>query len=260
MTGFTSFFQQVLSTRLSLLFPGSNHEKQKNQRSRSVEQMEDLAVPRLRLSPFERAVYSHLLRHSRLEGKAQIRFGIMRLSEAASLSDWAVRKAVRGLAAKGALRVAQRSKKGHVVEVRLPEEIRGVCAGSAATNGAVCVPSASNLEETSFWETPALREAIHAREGGRCFYCMRRVKPAVRCLDHVVPQVRGGSNSYRNLVSSCTECNSRKLDQRAEDFLRWLFREGQLTAAELKGRLRALEQLAAGKMRPTMEGKEEVRK
>lgn len=79
------------------------------------------------------------------------------------------------------------------------------------------------------------------------------MKPAVRCLDHVVPQVRGGGNSYRNLVSSCTECNSHKLDQRAEDFLRWLFREGQLTAGELKGRLRALEALAAGKMKPMLE-------
>lgn len=164
---------------------------------------------------------------------------------------------MRGLAAKGALRVTQRSKKGHVVEVRLPEEIRGVCAGGAATNGAARVTSAADLEETNFWETPGLREAIHAREGGRCFYCMRRVKPAVRCLDHVVPQVRAGSNSYRNLVSSCTECNSRKLDQRAEDFLRWLFREGQLTAAQLKGRLRGLEALAEGKMRPVTErGKE----
>lgn len=122
------------------------------------------------------------------------------------------------------------------------------------SGGAVRGASAANLEEMSFWETPALREAIHAREGGRCFYCMRRVKPAVRRPDHVIPQVRGGSNSYRNLVSSCMECNSRKLDQRAEDFLRWLFREGQLTAPELKGRLRALEDLAAGKMRPKIGG------
>jgi hypothetical protein len=75
----------------------------KNRKIDAVEvwkQMEDLAVPQLRLSPYERAVYPHLLRHSRLEGKAQIRFGILRLSEAASLSDWAVRKAVRGQAPK----------------------------------------------------------------------------------------------------------------------------------------------------------------
>lgn len=132
-------------------------------------QMEDVAVPRLGLTVYERIVYSHLLRHSRLEGKVRIRFGIQRLAEVASLSDWAVRKAVRGLAAKGALRLAERSKKGHVVEVRLPEEIRGVSTGSAAANGAARVTSAADLDKMSFWETPALREAIHAREAGGAF-------------------------------------------------------------------------------------------
>jgi hypothetical protein len=37
-------------------------------------QLEDLVVPRLRLSVIDRAVYSHLLRHSRLEGKLRLRW------------------------------------------------------------------------------------------------------------------------------------------------------------------------------------------
>jgi 5-methylcytosine-specific restriction endonuclease McrA len=98
----------------------------------------------------------------------------------------------------------------------------------------------------------ALRQAIHAREGGFCFYCLRRLTPMVRCLDHVVPRVRGGRNGYRNLVSSCAECNSQKGPRRAEDFLRWLYREGRLSAGELRGRLRALAGLAAGKLRPEL--------
>jgi hypothetical protein len=72
----------------------------------------------------------------------------------------------------------------------------------------------------------------------------------VRCLDHVVPRVRRGGNGYRNLVSSCAECNSQKGERRAEDFLRWLYREGRLSAGELSGRLRALAGLGAGKIRP----------
>ena len=43
----------------------------KNKKLNAVQvwkQMEDLAVPRLHLSVFDRAVYSHLLRHSRLGG------------------------------------------------------------------------------------------------------------------------------------------------------------------------------------------------
>ena len=55
---------------------------------------------------------------------------------------------------------------------------------------------------------PRLRLSI--RERGHCFYCLRRTDARVQCLDHVVPRARPGRNSYRNLVSSCLECNSLK--------------------------------------------------
>lgn len=159
---------------------------------------------------------------------------------------------MRSLVAKGALRLAERSRAGHVVEVRLPEEIRSVCAGKLAASRAVRLPSVANLEKVDFLESRALRQAIHARERGFCFYCLRRLGPMVRCLDHVVPRVRRGCNGYRNLVSSCAECNSQKGERRAEDFLRWLYREGRLSPGELSGRLRALAGLAAGKLRPAV--------
>jgi len=212
-------------------------------------QCEDLVVPRLKLSVHERAVYYHLLRHSRLEGKAQLRFSIGWLRRGANLTIRAARKAVRGLVAKGALRVFGRGRTGHLVEVRLPEEIRAVRACKIAADAAA-QPKLDKLEDADFLGTKTLREAVHRRECGRCFYCMRRVTPKTRCLDHVVPLAHLGSNSYCNLVSSCGECNSLKADRRAGDFLRWLFREGRLTSAELAARLRALRQLASGKLRP----------
>ena len=138
--------------------------------------------------------------------------------------------------------------------MRLPEEVRGVRARKAAEGGAERLRGAASLEETDFLGKRPLREAIHAREGGRCFYCLRRVTAATRCIDHIVPQVRMGRNGYRNLVSSCSECNSLKGERRAEDFLRWLYREGRLESSELKERLRALEKMAAGKMRPVVAG------
>jgi hypothetical protein len=213
-------------------------------------ELEDLLVPRLHLSVHERAVYSHLLRHSWLEGKPELRFSILWLARGACISTGMARQTVRSLVAKGALRLAERSKAGHVVQVRLPEEIRTVRGGEMAERGAAGPPSADNLEKADFLESRALREAIHEREGGLCFYCMRRMRPMVRCLDHVVARVRGGHNGYRNLVSSCSECNSQKGEQLAEDFLRWLFREGRLSAGELSGRLGALARLTAGKLRP----------
>ena len=227
----------------------------KNKKFDGVEvwkQMEDLAVPQLRLSVYERAVYYHLLRHSRLEGKLRLRFSIRWLARSARLSALIARRTVRSLIAKGALRLAERSKAGHLVDVRLPEEICSLQACKSATSGAAPVPGVDNLEDVDFLETRALREAIHGREGGRCFYCSRRLSPKTRCLDHVVPLAQMGGDSYRNLVSSCGECNSLKGERRAEDFARWLYREGRLTSVELSGRLRALKELASGKLRPEL--------
>jgi hypothetical protein len=150
----------------------------------------------------------------------------------------------------GALRLVKRTKAGHVVEVHLPGEIRAVRANGAGPGGPARLPRAGNLEEMDFLQTKARREAIHARERSVCFYCLRRLTARVRCLDHVVPAVRRGSNSYRNLVSSCAECNSQKGETPAEDFLRLLYRDGRLTAREFTERLRAVEALAAGKLRP----------
>src|SRR5947209_10078123 len=90
------------------------------------QQFWDLLVPRLRLSVTDRAVYSHLLRHSRLEGRLRLRFSILGLARHIRLSGGPTREAVRRLVAQGALRLVERSKAGHVVEVRLPDEIRAV--------------------------------------------------------------------------------------------------------------------------------------
>jgi 5-methylcytosine-specific restriction endonuclease McrA len=206
-------------------------------------QLDDLLVPRLRLSITERGVYSHLLRHSHLEGKAVLRFSLPWLARGARVSTNPARRAVRRLIAHGALRLLKRSNAGHVVEVRLPEEIRATRNGSQSARGGM------DFDE-DFLKTRALRHSIHVRERGCCFYCLRRLTPQIRCLDHVVPRVSFGSNSYRNLVSCCLHCNLRKRDRSASDFLRWLYRQRRLTDAELTGRLRALDALASGKLRP----------
>jgi|SRR6266705_5950307 len=219
-------------------------------------QLEDQLVPRLGLSLIDRTVYAHLLRHSRLEGKLRLRFSIRWLARNIRLSSGPVRQAVRRLVAHGALRLVQRSKTGHVVEVRLPEEIRpekqNDIENRTGGEDEAGTGAAINIEEADFLQNTTLRKAIHARERGQCFYCMRRTSTAVQCLDHVVPRVLSGCNSYRNLVSSCIECNSQKGEKPADDFLRRLYREGHLNAAELAARLRALEALASGKLRPPL--------
>jgi hypothetical protein len=212
-------------------------------------QLEDLAVPRLRLSLVERAVYTHLLRHSRLEGKRQLRFSITWLGRGIGMSGGATRMAVRRLVSGGALRLLERSKEGHTVEVRLPDEIGALCKAVRLSKEKA---AKLDIEKADFLGTRALRKAIHARERGRCFYCVRRMNDRMRALDHVEAASRGGGNSYRNLVSCCLECNSEKGEKSAGDLLRILYRERRLTAAALAARLRALKALAAGKLRPVL--------
>ena len=223
-------------------------------------QLEDFLAPRLRLSVIDRVVYSHLLRHSRLEGKRRLRFSILWLARAIRLSAGPTREAVRRLVNQGPLRLVERSKAGHLVEVLLPEEIRAchsvrrAPARSLGRDGQAGGRQAVNLEETDFLQTRALRQSIHSRERGLCFYCLRRLTPSQKCLDHVVPRVQLGRNSYRNLVSCCVECNSQKGERPAGDFLRWLYRERGLTLVELTARIRSLDALASGKLTPLLYG------
>ncbi len=216
-------------------------------------QYEDFVIPQLKLSLYERVLYTHLVRHSRLEGMKQLRFTIPWLRRGTGFTIKAARKTLRQLRAKKAIRMVECGYEGHLVEVRLPREIRGVRVRKIAPAGAAGRIGTRKLEDVDFLGNGKLRKAIHAREGGRCFYCMRRMGPRTRSLDHVVPRARKGGNTYRNLVSCCEECNSLKADHGAEKFLRWLYRERRIDSAELAARLRALKALASGNLKPKME-------
>ncbi len=213
-------------------------------------ELEDLLAPRLKLSVLDRAVYSHLLRHSRFEGKLRLRFSILWLAHNLGITARRARESVRRLVDKEVLRLVERSNIGHVVEVRLPGEVPAARDGRTATGSRAKLQGDVNLDELDFMRTPALRRSIHAREHGVCFYCLRRTPRRAHCLDHVVPLAQSGSNLFRNLVSCCLSCNSRKSDLPAADFLRQLFREGRLSAKDLSARLLAVQALAGGKLRP----------
>jgi 5-methylcytosine-specific restriction endonuclease McrA len=197
----------------------------------------------------ERAVFSHLLLHTRLEGKARLHFTLPELARKVRISRGPVRAALHRLASHGALRFIERSYSGHLVEIRLPAEVPAA-RRKKETSGQSKLPAEPNLEELDFLRTRKLRQAMHAREGGKCFYCRRRIPGQSRCLDHVLPRAKSGLNSYRNLVSCCAECNWQKGDRAAADFLREMYREGRLSREEFSVRLRALRALVAGELRP----------
>ncbi|MBU2570850.1 MAG: hypothetical protein KJ725_12630 [Gammaproteobacteria bacterium] len=58
-----------------------------------------------------------------------------------------------------------------------------------------------------------------AREKHRCFYTGRKITTQNCYLDHVIPQVGFGNNSYKNIVAPCYDANSMKNDKPADEFI-----------------------------------------
>ena len=198
--------------------------------------IEDHLVPQQRLGAFERALYYHLFRHSRLLGNRTVCLPISALARGTRLTSNTVRKGLRSLAHKQCVKIARRDRLGHTVEVLAPVEIRGCMGGEA-------LPAELGSEAGNWYHEAELRTEVVRREQGRCFYCLREIPTAAAFFDHVVPVSRGGEHSYRNLVACCFECNSAKQSKPADDFLRQLYRSNRLSGAELAGRLAALEGL-----------------
>jgi hypothetical protein len=179
LTFLSSFFFQLLNLELfdsSLLVNFSIPAKDKTMKNKKLnaalvwKQMEDLLAPQLNFSLADRAVYSHLLRHSRLVGTLRFRFSMSWLASHIRLSQKTTRESVRSLIARGVLRLLERSCQAHhVVRLRLPLEVRGVL--SAKTVAHRPAPRVViNIEEADFLEKQNMRQALHEREGGQCFY------------------------------------------------------------------------------------------
>lgn len=54
------------------------------------------------------------------------------------------------------------------------------------------------------------RRNIYERDGYTCQYCGKHSTSKDLNLDHVVPKSKGGKTSWKNIVTSCISCNSRK--------------------------------------------------
>lgn len=64
---------------------------------------------------------------------------------------------------------------------------------------------------------PLNRMNVFRRDGWSCVYCGDRDKRSLT-IDHVVPQSKGGKNSWENLVTACKSCNHKKSDLSLEEF------------------------------------------
>lgn len=62
-----------------------------------------------------------------------------------------------------------------------------------------------------------LRDMLFARDRMVCAYCGGRFRASDLTAEHVLPQSRGGTNRWTNLVSACRPCNHRKGSRTPEE-------------------------------------------
>ncbi|KKM68003.1 hypothetical protein LCGC14_1465280 [marine sediment metagenome] len=57
---------------------------------------------------------------------------------------------------------------------------------------------------------------IYGRDKYKCQYCGEKVKLENGTYDHVVPRAQGGKTVWKNIVTACEPCNSRKANRTPE--------------------------------------------
>jgi hypothetical protein len=207
----------------------------------TLKDVEDKLLPHFQCDIWERGLYYYLLRNTRLNGLEAATIPLSQISSALHCSDFQSRKTIRSLAEKGCIELDQ-TRQGHFVRVFLPSEL----TLPIAKNEELKV----NIEEIDFYKNRVYLGVLLKREQERCFYCLREIAEDSCELDHVVSQLNGGNNTYRNIVASCHQCNTRKQGGSAEDYIRQLYRKDLLSDVELETRIHALEALKDGRLKP----------
>ena len=213
--------------------------------------IQDKLVPIL--DSYEQAIYHYLFRHTHLEGKRQMIFSA-RTAEIGFGSGHKTKQPsgktrsdrLRSLEQKGCIKIVERSNKGILVEILLPDEI-------VTLHNLEASPEDIDMEALNFFKDKRLLPCLLARESSRCFYTGRKISIENCYLDHVVPQARGGDNTYRNIVASCFDANSMKNDKPIEEFIRILYKTELISLQEFNALKERITNLQAGILKPDLE-------
>lgn len=222
--------------------------------TRFLKEFVDLAIPYLDTT--EQSIYLYAVRHCWLEGKESV---LVSVSKAAKTNAFglgnkggtmgisATLQKVYSLAKKGFVEVIDSTHVGLRLKPILPWDNPNV------RRKPDIVETSTPLEELDFYSDPVLRQSIRKRENNRCFYSFQKITDENFVLDHVVSKPHG-DNTYKNLVATTKSINTKKGSMGAEDFIRFLYRDGFLSESELKDRLEALELLKTGQLKPIIDG------
>jgi hypothetical protein len=216
-------------------------------------EFQDYLAPKL--DTHEQAIYLYIFRHSRLIGKEEVVIGFKSARRKMSfgigqhgkpMSEGTCYKKLTSLSKKGCIEILDTVQYGTRIRLQLPDEIEGVIPKAISE-----IPV--TLEDMDFFEGSNNRPFILKREKNKCFYCLRDIDASNYVLEHATSRPNG-DNSYRNVVAACRNCNNRKGEDSAENFLRKLHRTGYLNVEEFENRLEALVQLRTGHLKPDLTG------
>lgn len=203
--------------------------------------IEEKMFPHYDLDVWHRSMYYYLLSQTRLKGLERATIPLSKISESLKCSDWQARKIIRSLREKGCVEIEQ-TRYGHEVRPLLPDEM----TLPEKQEKEISV----DIEGLDFFKGRVYIKSLLARERHKCFYCMCDVNEETSELDHVLSQLNGGKNGYKNIVVACHRCNKAKLGNSAEDHIRNLYRKNMLSEAEFEERLHSLEALRSGERIP----------
>lgn len=214
--------------------------------AKTIKEIEDYLIPFLKLNPYERSLYYSLFRQTRLIGKEEVIFVISSALTSVGITDFSTRKHLRTMDKKGCIKILEVRRDGLKIKVFIPNEISG-CVVDPEINQVFV-----NIETINFYNDQKYRITILQREHEKCFYCLKKITSENYVLDHLIPQVVNVDNSYRNIVAVCHECNSKKSGSNANDFVRKLYRDGVLSQKELEDRLKEIEVVKSGQLKPVI--------
>jgi hypothetical protein len=206
----------------------------------------EFVFPQKELSSWERLMLLSLYVSNEFRCGEQFTVTLGRIATLAGASDTSARVYLRSLADKGVIKIDGYDRSGYKVTLVTPMSIPGI------TNLEQAAPQGIDLEAIDFFKDRRFVGALLARQNGICFYSLRRLEERECALDHLVPQARGGDNSYRNIVCCTFEMNTRKGDVAAEDFLRSLYRSGFLSERDFEDRLSTLASISSGVLQPAI--------
>ena len=206
-----------------------------------------------KLDTYEQVIYLYILRHSHLIGSQEVIIGFKSArrkmafgigEKGKPMSENSIYERLRSLESKGCIKVIDTVREGSKIRLYLPHEIAGLIPPQSTSSESM------SIEEADFFNVPDNRLTILRREDSKCFYCRRDLDSNNYVIEHVVSRPEG-DNSYRNIVAACRNCNNRKNDISAEDYLRTLYHESFLSSEELEDRIKALSLLKNGELKPT---------